>query len=842
MSTTAAVASPPAQGAVPSTPTSAPAPDLATPTRASHTAGESDREPDREPDRARRLWSLLPVAAMCGAAGYGFERVFPPSELLPVLAVAVFAPIVLSAVLSGLLGRRPTREKTGKDGNNNDKNDEGRENGKGRESREGRSTLPLWPSALLTVVAWAVVVSATLFHEVSDGLPGGPALRAAWSALLDAPHALLSTILPAPGEPELLVLPHAVVWTAAAVSAELALRTRTPLLPALPPVLAFGFPLVLGADGPGSAYPAAGALAGAAALLVLVRSRARLPLRAMALRLPVVIAPGLVAALLGPYVPGIGAPHDFRETVTPPTVRPQSTSPLDQVAAWMRNGDEKVFTVRTSGAAPGNYRLAVLDRYDGTTWTSGAGLTRTGGRVPAEKGADPGRTKTLEQRFTVQSLPGIWLPAADRPSSVSAPEGTSLSVDPDSGVLSTGVAVPRGFAYTATSHLPGYDAERLRYAATADDPALVKLPGVDAAGQPIPSVRSFRKIAEQVTQGSTRPYERAVRLADWLRTTYGFDPGALPGHTYRSLEFFLADGGRGTSEQFAASFAVLARALGLPTRVAVGFRPGTRTGAGTWQVRGRDVLAWPEVKFAGVGWVPFHPTPGEAAPSGSSAGTAEQPEEHQKAGEETAEPARPSTPPRTPDEAAPATGGAPGSGLPIWLTVPLALLLLTTAYVLYALWLPHNRRSRRRNDPDERRRVLGAWQQIIERLTEIGLPATGAHTAQEIAAFGAERVGDTAGLRLPALATLVNEVEYAGRRPDTTAAASAWADCDALEKAVDQTARHSIPRRTRLLRLLRAAAPGGGHGRGQERGPGQGLGRGLGRGLRRGLRKYLYRT
>ncbi|MET9971433.1 transglutaminaseTgpA domain-containing protein, partial [Streptomyces sp. NPDC006356] len=664
-----------------------------------------------EPDRARRLWSLLPVAALSGASGYGFARVFPPSELLPVLAVAVLTPVALSAVLSGLLRRRPLHE-----------------------GRASRPTLPLWPAALLTVVAWAVVVSATLFHEVSDGLPGAAALRAAWSALLDAPHALLSTILPAPGEPELLVLPHAVVWAATAVAAELALRTRAPLLPALPAVLAFGFPLVLGADGPGSSFPAAGALAGAGALLVLVRSRVRLPLRATALRLPAVAALGGVAALLGPYLPGLGSPYDLRETVTPPAERPQSVSPLDQVAAWLRNGDEKVFTVRTSGATPGNYRLAVLDRYDGTTWSSGAGLTRTGGRVPEEKGTEPGeagRTKTLEQRVTVQSLPGIWLPAGDRPSSVTTPEGTALSVDPDSGVLSTGAAVPRGFTYTATSRLPEYDADRLRYADAAHDPARVRLPAVDAAGQPIPSVRSFRNIAVRVTRGSTHPYQRAVRLADWLRATYRLDPGALPGHTYRSLEFFLADGGRGTSEQFAASFAVLARTLGLPTRVAVGFRPGTRTGSGTWQVRGRDVLAWPEVKFAGVGWVPFHPTPGEAAQGGSGATSAAEPEDRRQAGGESTEPTPPSTPPRTSAEAAPATGGASGAGMPpLWLTVTLALLLPATAYVLYALWLPYNRRSRRRNGPDARHRVLGAWQQIVERLTELGLPATGAHTAQ----------------------------------------------------------------------------------------------------------------
>ena len=174
------------------------------------------------------------------------------------------------------------------------------------------------------------------------------------------------------------------------------------------------------------------------------------------------------------------------------------------------------------------------------------------------------------------------------------------------------------------------------------------------------------------------------------------------------------------------------------------------------------------------------------------------------AARESTAPARPSTPPGTPDEAAPA-GGSSGPGLPpLWLTVPLALLLLATAYVLYALWLPYDRRSRRRDDPDARRRVLGAWQQIVERLTELGLPATGAHTAQEIADFGTEHVGGAVGGRLPALARLVNEVEYADRSADAAAADAAWADCEAVE----HTVRRRVPRRTRLLRLLRSAAPG----------------------------------
>ncbi|MGV9354558.1 DUF3488 and transglutaminase-like domain-containing protein [Streptomyces misionensis] len=726
--------------------------------------------PATELSRARRLWSLVPVTGMTGASGYGFHRIFQLHDLLPVLLVAVLTPVALSTLLSGLpFARRP------------------------------RPTA-LWPSALLTCALWLVTVDATLFRRTGGGLPTPPALHAVWAALLDAPHAVLSTILPAPGDADLLVLPHAVLWSAAFASAELALRTRTALLPAVPPVLAFGVPLLLGVDGTGSDTPVPAALAALAAVLLLIRSGARSSVRGLTLGLPTVVALALVGGLLGPHLPGMGSPYNPRDAVTPTIVHPESTSPLDQVAAWMRNGDEKVFTVRTR--SPQNYRLAVLDTYNGTTWSSGGRLTRTGGRVPAEKGIDPGRTKRLTQRFTVQRLPGIWLPAADRPALVTAPAHTGMSVDPDSAVLSTGRDIPSGLGYTVTSVLPRYDADRLQYAATADDPKLLSLPRTDVAGQRISSVDSFAKVAAKATAGSTYPYQQATQLADWLRRNYAFDPTALPGHTYRGLEFFLTDSRRGTSEQFAAAFAVMARTLGLPSRVVVGFRPGARISADTWQITGKDVLAWPEVEFRGIGWVPFYPTPGEASKNRPSVAPAGEPKDRKAIDKKIDAAPRPAAPSRTGDHDGTAVGTTSGGGLPPWFYVLVAGLVLVTAYLSAAAWAPRRRRARRRNHPDPAHRVLGAWQQIVERLTEMGLPATGAHTAEEVAAFGKDRLGGAVGSHLPALAMLVNEVGYGGRNPDAASADAAWRHCDRVEEAV----LHAVPRRERLRRALRPGA------------------------------------
>ncbi|OEV13584.1 hypothetical protein AN220_29405, partial [Streptomyces nanshensis] len=189
----------------------------------------------------RRLWSLLPVAGLLAGAGLGFHRVFPVGSLLPVLLVAVPVPMAVSA---GLFLARARRE----------------------------GPAPLWPSLVLGAVVWLVTVRVTLFRDAAGGLASGGAVGEIRSALLDAPHAVLTTILPAPTGPGFLVLPHAVLWSASLAATELALRTRSPLLPALPPVLAFGVPLVLSVSGPGSNTPLAAGLVAGTGLLTLLRS------------------------------------------------------------------------------------------------------------------------------------------------------------------------------------------------------------------------------------------------------------------------------------------------------------------------------------------------------------------------------------------------------------------------------------------------------------------------------------------------------------------------------------------------------------------------------------------
>src|SRR5262249_23234407 len=118
------------------------------------------------------------------------------------------------------------------------------------------------------------------------------------------------------------------------------------------------------------------------------------------------------------------------------------------------------------------------------------------------------------------------------------------------------------------------------------------------------------RLAQQIGAEYATPCGRAEALAAFLRDHYRLVGDAPSGHAYANLSFFLfaptnAGGRRGTSEQFAAAFAVLGRMLGLPTRVVVGFNATAPSSA----VRGADALAWPEVLFNEAGWIPFSPLP-----------------------------------------------------------------------------------------------------------------------------------------------------------------------------------------------------------------------------------------
>ncbi len=116
--------------------------------------------------------------------------------------------------------------------------------------------------------------------------------------------------------------------------------------------------------------------------------------------------------------------------------------------------------------------------------------------------------------------------------------------------------------------------------------------------------------AREITAGSANDYERAVKLQDWFALDGGFtyDTEVQVGSGSQAIARFLRDK-EGFCVHFSFAMAAMARTLGIPARVAVGFTPGTPQADGTMSVGLRDAHAWPELYFEGVGWTRFEPTP-----------------------------------------------------------------------------------------------------------------------------------------------------------------------------------------------------------------------------------------
>ncbi len=124
----------------------------------------------------------------------------------------------------------------------------------------------------------------------------------------------------------------------------------------------------------------------------------------------------------------------------------------------------------------------------------------------------------------------------------------------------------------------------------------------------------IRRLAASVTADAPTRFQKAQTLQQWFRKDGGFryDVGRVKsaGRDDADLLAFLEDR-VGYCKQFAASMAIMARVLGIPSRVAVGFLEPERSTNGSWEYSAHDMHAWPELYFPGSGWVRFEPTPPE---------------------------------------------------------------------------------------------------------------------------------------------------------------------------------------------------------------------------------------
>ena len=179
----------------------------------------------------------------------------------------------------------------------------------------------------------------------------------------------------------------------------------------------------------------------------------------------------------------------------------------------------------------------------------------------------------------------------------------ALSVSSVAGPLD-GTGVQQGSSYRALSAYPVHSAERLRQDSTwVGSRRLISTP--------TGSQRALSLLSGQITGGATSDFEKVERIVDYLRQKGNFIPSWPETLTTSAkLDEFLFDRQPGDAMDYATATVMLARASGLPARLAVGYLPGVRDHlSGAYKVRQTDAHAWAEVYFADHGWVPFDSSP-----------------------------------------------------------------------------------------------------------------------------------------------------------------------------------------------------------------------------------------
>ncbi|MFF9480278.1 transglutaminaseTgpA domain-containing protein [Streptomyces sp. NPDC014733] len=470
--------------------------------------------------------------------------------------------------------------------------------------------------------------------------------------------------------------------------------------------------------------------------------------------------------------------------------------------------DKEVLNYRTTAGDTRDLylRIVALDQFDGTAWKpSERTVTDVPEQLPRPAGLSPevATTQVNTSISTAEWYGQNWLPMPFPASRVGIAgrwrfeeQGRTLVGDRGQNT--------RGLQYQVESLRVRPTARQLAEAPPPPDALRREYTRVPAELPPVVAAT-----ARQVTRGAATPYAKAVKLQDWFATDGGFryDTEVRAGSGVKAIARFLEQK-EGFCVHFSFSMAAMARTLGIPARVAVGFTPGTKQPDGTTSVGLRDAHAWPELYFEGVGWTRFEPTPSRgnipeyALPDTSRDHTSGSPAQ---------EPTRPTMPtggPRPdptcgPGQRAGATGctaaaptapapGSPGGGPSVPAVVGLILggLLLLSVAALPALW---RRRLRdRRLSGEGPAAALDAWQELTDTAWDLGVAPDEALTPRRTAVRLAEAAAlpPEAAEAVHRVAGAVEESLYAARpRPAPQVTADVRVACAALYAQASRGAR-----------------------------------------------------
>ncbi|ASN40220.1 transglutaminase TgpA family protein [Paeniglutamicibacter terrestris] len=348
-----------------------------------------------------------------------------------------------------------------------------------------------------------------------------------------------------------------------------------------------------------------------------------------------ILAGSMVALLVLPIlIPGFS--KGMLSEGTRPSWGQQATNidPLISLGNDLRSRSSgTVLHYFTDSTEPVYLRTSVIGNLTAERWEPDAAAYR----VPATESlmtlTFPGAFEASEPTFTrviTDSYRGVWMPlpanaitlnGLDESWRWSAENGTLRAAEnytpaaADITVMSVNPKITaRGLSELSGSFPDGYFSEV--------DGQYLDLPA-DAPA----SLASAT--AEAIKDADQDAYSQSVAIQDYLRSrafSYSEQTPVRDGYDGSGMEVidaFLREKS-GYCVHFASTMALMARELGIPSRLVTGYAPGTATGEvisgqnqselAEFTVSSRNAHAWPELYLPGAGWVAFEPTPGRGVP------------------------------------------------------------------------------------------------------------------------------------------------------------------------------------------------------------------------------------
>lgn len=480
-------------------------------------------------------------------------------------------------------------------------------------------------------------------------------------------------------------------------------------------------------------------------------------------------------------------------------------------------GNETVLRYRSDDQSPDYLRLYALSEFDGRNWSMAPFDDRNTRDLPdttlaRPPGAEQVPASEVSTRVTindeVEGLRFLPLPYPPRRIDIRG----QWRYDRETLMAFSRSDAAGGRSYEVTSWDVQPERQHLAGAAATTEgipDTFLELP------DELPDMVS--DLAFEITADADGAYGAAIALQEWFtepgRFTYSLD--AAPGSGSSAIVDFLRER-VGYCEQFASTMAVMARVLGIPARVSVGYTSGTQQQDDSWVVTNQDAHAWPELYFSGIGWLRFEPTPAASGQptasvppyaqpvqdtSGESTGGDGQEQREDSAPESDDGEASPADGPQRVEErlggAGATDGGGPGDGgLPWGVLAGFVGLGLLACAPAAARRMVRRHRWARAGSAEGRAHV--AWSELRDDVRDLGLPWWPSETPRAVARRLSREctLGPAETQTLYRITTAAERARYA-RTP--ASGKTLRADSHAARKALARSA--GWPRRLRRLFL-----------------------------------------